>query len=103
MSFDEMDSEPVDEDTAIESVLGENPRASELAGMISALEQKRRAMLSETKKSVMASERFKLEGKLAEIDMQLKVLRDEEAITTFVENSVRVTLSKPPVYRDEEE
>ena len=99
----EFDDVP-DAESAIDSVLGDNPRASELHQLIAALAQRRAAVLKEADKSVSAGERIKLEAKIAELDMQLKVLRDEEAITTFVENSVRVTVNKPPsAYHDEEE
>lgn len=89
------DDDLPDEDSAIESVLGENPRAKELQLMISALEQRRSAALREAEKSISAGERFKLEARLAEMTIQLKVLREEEAITSFVENSVRVTINRP--------
>jgi hypothetical protein len=91
-----------DAESAIESVLGENPRASELQQLIVALGQRRAAVLREADRSVSAGERIKLEAKLAEINMQLKVLREEEAITTFVENSVRATINKPPSAYQEE-
>ncbi len=93
-----------DAEAAIDSVLGEYPRASELQQLIAALAQRRKATLREADKSASAGERIKLEARLAEMDMQLKVLREEEAITTFVENSVRATVNKPPAaYRDSDE
>ena len=96
--------EPPDTESAIESVLGDNPRASELQQLISALKQRRTAVLREADKSVSPGERIKLEAKLAEIDMQLRVLREEEAITTFVENSVRATINKPkPALLDDDD
>ncbi len=85
----------INEDQAIESVLGENPRATELQSMIEAVLSRKAAVLREAEQTDSGSVRFKLEAKAAELAMQLKVLRDEEAITSFVENSVRVTLSKP--------
>jgi len=103
METDDYELEMPDEDAAIESVLGANPRASELHAMIEALVLRRRAVLREAERSISANERIKLESKLAEIEMQLKTLREEEAITTFVENSVRVTLSRPPSFTDTDE
>lgn len=104
MRLEEFNNTPPDEDAAIESVLGENPRARELHAMIEAVEQRRSAMLREADKSTSASDRFKLEAKIADLDMQLKVLRDEEAITKFVEDSVRVTISRPSLnYMDDDE
>lgn len=103
MQPDGYDEEMPDENTAIESVLGDNPRATELQAMISALETRKRAVLREADRSRFASERIKLEAKLGEIDIQLKALREELAITTFVENSVRVTISRNPNVMDDDE
>jgi hypothetical protein len=88
--------EEPDAESAIDSVLGDNPRASELQQLISALQQRRNSVLREADKSAFAGERIKLEAKLAEMDMQLRVLREEAAITTFVEDSVRATIRRPP-------
>jgi hypothetical protein len=97
--FDELP----DAESAIDSVLGDNPRAIELHQLITALTQRRSAVLKEADKSNSAAERIKLEAKLAEMDMQIKVLREEEAITTFVENSVRATIRNPPSAHREDE
>lgn len=92
-----------DEDKAIESVLGDNPRADHLAELITALASRKRAVLREAEKTISANERIRLEAKLAEMAMQLKALREEQAITTFVENSVRVTINKPSMLDLEED
>jgi hypothetical protein len=89
------DDEIPDEDTVIDQVLDGGPRASELELMIDALRQKRRATMREADRAVTATERFKLEAKVAELDIQIRALREEAAITKFVEDSVRVTLHKP--------
>ena len=48
----EFDAAP-DAESAIESVLGENPRASQLQQLISALAQRRAAVLREADKAVL--------------------------------------------------
>jgi hypothetical protein len=44
-----------------------------------------------------------MEARLAEMSIQLEALRQEAAITTFVENSVRVTINKAPSAPDEDD
>lgn len=85
----------VDEEQVIDEFLGENPRARELRLMRSALEQRRDAFRRDRDRAKDANERARLNAKIAELESQIAVLRDEEAITTFVEDSVRVTLHKP--------
>lgn len=95
MRMEDYDDDIPDEESTIDAVLGENPRARELRLMIAALEQRRAAFQRESERTNEKGERAKLTAKLAELDTQIQALRDEEAITTFVENSVRVTLHKP--------
>ena len=83
------------EDEVIDEVLGENPRARELRQMRSALEQRRAAFHRDREHATDPQEQTRLDAKIAEMDKQIEVLRQEEAITTFVEDSVRVTLHKP--------
>ncbi len=97
------DTDLPNEDRAIESVLGENPRSDELLLLIQALESKRRAILRDAERSTNAHERIRLEARLAEMSIQLDALRQEAAITTFVENSVRVTINKAPATPDEDD
>ena len=94
MRIEDYDDDVPDEETVIDGVLGANPRASDLQLMIAALEQRRAAFKRQSERTTEASERTKLAAKLAELDTQIKALRDEEAITRFVEDSVRVTLHK---------
>jgi len=84
-----------DEEQIIEDVLGENPRARELRLMRAALEQRRDAFLRDREKATDDRERSSLGIKVAELNRQIAALRQEEAITTFVEDSVRVTTRKP--------
>ncbi|HZO91761.1 MAG TPA: hypothetical protein VFB38_25820 [Chthonomonadaceae bacterium] len=84
-----------DEEQIIEEFLGEHPRARELRLMRAALEQRRAAFERDLERAAGESERASLKAKIAELNKQIEVLRQEEAITTFVEDSVRVTLHKP--------
>lgn len=84
-----------DEEEVIDEVLGENPRARELRLMRTALKQRRTGFQRERDRAKDEEERAKLSARIAEMDRQIEVIRQEEAITTFVEDSVRVTLHKP--------
>jgi hypothetical protein len=81
-----------EEEQAIAEVLGENPRAQELHLMRTTLEQRRDGMQRERERTKDPAEQTRLQAKIQELDKQIKVLRQEEGITQFVENSVRVTL-----------
>lgn len=83
------------EDQAIADVLGENPRARELEGMRIALQQRRDAMRRDYKQTTDKAAQTRLQAKIQELNKQIAALRQEEQITQFVENSVRVTLHKP--------
>ncbi|MCS6777886.1 MAG: hypothetical protein RMJ43_06825 [Chloroherpetonaceae bacterium] len=86
----------VDAEAVIEEILGEHPRARELRQMRSVLEQRKDAMTRERDRCRNAQEREALEKKLAELEQQIAILRQEEEITAFVEASVRVSLLKEP-------
>ena len=83
------------EDEVIDEVLGENPRARELRQMRTALEQRRAAFQRDREHATDLQDLARLSARITEMDKQIEVLRQEEAITTFVEDSVRVTLHKP--------
>jgi len=83
------------EEEIIEEVLGEHPRARELRLMRTALEKRRAAFQRDREHAADPQEQARLDARIAEMDRQIEVLRQEEAITTFVEDSVRVTLHKP--------
>lgn len=83
--------EPTEEDL-INEALGENPRARELRLMRAALEERRNGLRKEA--DLPGADTPRRISKLRELDKQIEALHREEAIAEFVENSVRVTLSK---------
>jgi len=101
MRFEGYEDDIPDEEQVIEDVLGENPRARELRLMRAALEQRRERIRHELSRTQDERERARNEAKLAELEAQIQALRNEEAITGFVEASVRATLHKPSL--DDEE
>lgn len=100
--YDDSGNEMPNEDEVIEQALGENPRAVELHQMRSALEQRRAAYARERDTAKDDKERAGLNARLAELDKQIAALRREEAISSFVENSVRFAMHKPALDDDSE-
>ena len=92
----------LDEDQIIEKFLGENPRAGDVRSMRIALEERRRTMKREREQAKDDKERASFAAKISELNKQIRVMKEEEAITQFVESSVRLTLHKP-AKEDEEE
>jgi len=86
---------------AIDEVLQGKPRASELAEMVAALEVRRETFLRERDAASDAAGRKEWTARLREVDRQIDLLRQEQAITEFVENSVRVTANRPRLDMDE--
>ena len=84
-----------DEEQVIDEFLGEKPRARDLRRMRTALEQRRETFRQDRERAADANERAGLTAKIKEIDRQIAAIRQEEAITAFVEDSVRVTLHRP--------
>lgn len=87
--------EPLNEDQVIDEFLGEKPRARELRLMRMALVERRNAFAHDRDRAKEEQERAKLDHKLAELNRQIAAIREEEAITHFVEDSVRATLHRP--------
>lgn len=90
-----MDEEDASEErSAIDEVLGENPRSEQLRLMRAALEERRSAVRRERELAAEPAERARLAGRIRTLNRQIKALQQEEGITEFVETSVRVTLTK---------
>lgn len=84
-----------DEEQIIDEVLGENARARELRLMRAALEERRALFQREQERTNDEVENKRLNAKINELTRQIEAVRQEEAISEFVEGSVRVTLHKP--------
>lgn len=95
-TYDEFDDfEEIDEEAIIEQVLGESPRANELRLLRQTLESRREVLRRELAQTTDEKERDRSAARLREIAKQIAVLKEEEAVTEFVEKSVRFTLHKP--------
>jgi hypothetical protein len=89
-----IEDETITEDSAIDEVLGENPRSEQLWLMRAALEERRSALRRDREQASGDVERAHLASKIRTLTRQIKALRQEEGITAFVETSVRVTLTQ---------
>ena len=85
--------DPLDE--AIDEALGENLRAQELEEMIRALEIRRDTFAREHRTAANDDSRKSWQARIQEIDKQIEVLKREQAISGFVERSVRASASRP--------
>lgn len=84
---------------AIEEALEGKPRASEFADMIDALEVRRSTFERERTLATSDEQRKTWNQRLREVDRQINLLREEMAITDFVERSVRAASTRPrPVF-----
>ena len=81
--------DPLDE--AIDEALGENPRAAYLTEMISALEVRRESFEREFNSASTDANRKLWRVKLQEVDKQIAILRSDQAVSGFVERSVRAS------------
>ena len=88
------DEDVLDDEGIIDDFMGENARARDLRLMCAALTERRDDMRSQLAKTTDERQRSRLKAKIAEMGGQIAVLRQEESVTQFVENSVRVTLRK---------
>lgn len=82
----------MDEQEAIQRFLGERPGARELREWRETLQQ-RLASLTRDRNQGSAGAAAALELKIAQLQRQIAALQEEEAVTQFVEDSVRVTLA----------
>lgn len=80
-----------EEEAAVKEALGDNPRAQELRDLRLVLEQRLQTLLLDYRNSVDADEKRALQSQITELKRQIRVLKQEEAISEFVERSVRVS------------
>ena len=80
---------------AIEEFLEDKPRASALVEMIAALEDRRATFLRERDAATDEAQKREWDARLREVEKQIEVLREERAVTEFVENSIRATVNRP--------
>jgi hypothetical protein len=85
--------DPLDE--AIDEALGENPREDELAQMIAALNVRRETFERELTSADSEDAQKQWRAKIKEVEKQIEALRNDQAISGFVERSVRASATRP--------
>ncbi len=91
-----------DVDAAIDIALGDTLRARRMEELISALRVRRESIRRDLA-DAPAEQAAKWDKKLAEVERQINVLKQEHAIAEFVERSVRATANRPRTGSDEDE
>jgi hypothetical protein len=92
-----------DAEKAIDEALEGKPRSSELAEMVAALEVRRATFGRELARAGSEEDRKSWTQRLKEVDKQVELLRQEMAITDFVERSVRSAATRPRMDTDNED
>jgi uncharacterized protein involved in exopolysaccharide biosynthesis len=82
----------IKEEDVIRDFLGERPEAAQLRDWRETLERRLRAMEAELSRAA-PEQRPAIESRLQPLRKQIAALREEEAVTEFVEDSVRATLA----------
>jgi predicted trehalose synthase len=92
----------VKEEDVIREFLGERPEAAQLRDWRETLEYRLRSLEAELARAA-PEQRPAIESRLQPLRKQIAALRQEEAVTTFVEDSVRATLHLGAVSGTDEE
>lgn len=103
MHDEESEELQIDEEAVIDEFLGDKPRASRLKSLRLTLEQRRRMLQNERDSAKDTHIEAQMNAKITELNKQISALHEEESITEFVEQSVRVTLHKTPGAEVEED
>lgn len=95
-----------DTERVIQEFLGDNPRATEWRALRHALSERLAAVRLQQRQETEAgadSTRLRaLEAQATTLRRQVAALETEEAVTRFVEDSIKVTLAKSQPEEDEE-
>ena len=86
---------PLDEEALVDEVLGANPRAAEIAGWREELEKRLAGFRRELDQAHDPAAQKLWRRRIEELRAHIAVAAQEEAISRFVENSVRVALHRP--------
>ena len=82
----------MNEQQAVQEFLGDRPGVSQLAEWRITLERRVQALERDVERS-SAGEAVSLQLRIASLRKQIHALYEEEAVTRFVEDSVRVTMA----------
>ena len=92
-----------DMDEIIEAFMEGDTRAAELRAMRDALEVRLKALKAERPIVADIDDALALERRIRQVREQIAALKQEEAVSQFVEDSLRVSLSRPMTKREQDE
>ena len=93
-----------EQEEIVEEFLGDQPRAGTWRSYKEALaERLKEALASRDAVAPDSLQYLILDKKVGELREQVRVLAEEEAITQFVEDSVRATVTRPQTFRPGDE
>src|SRR5262245_44785522 len=85
----------MDDEAVIQQFMGDRPRSEQISEWVTVLGQRLRKLEQEARDAAGRGEAPPptLQAKIERLKQQIAALREEQAITEFVEDSVRVTLA----------
>jgi len=92
----------MDEQKAIRSFLGDRPDSGQWREWRKTLEERLKRLLAE-REGLPPEEQPRLDARAAELRRQIAAMEQEELVTEFIEDSVRVTLAMGSVVDGEQE
>ena len=92
----------MDEQKAIRSFLGDRPDSGQWREWRKTLEERLKRLLAE-REALPPEEQPRLDARAAELRRQIAAMEQEELVTEFIEDSVRVTLAMGSVVDGEQE
>jgi hypothetical protein len=97
-------SEKAEDEQIVEEFLGDQPRADTWRSYKEALAARlKEALASRDAVAPDSLQYLNLDKKVDELREMVRVLAEEEAITQFVEDSVRATMTRPQTFRQGDE
>lgn len=90
-------------DDLLAEFLGDTPRAAEWRSLRKALRERLNALLESREREVDAATHSALEVQITALRKQVAALETEEVVAQFVEDSVKASLARAPLFSDEEE
>lgn len=81
-----------DEEEIIDEFMGDNGRASQWRALRESLQDRLRALKAERASATLPEAISALDRRIAQIAQQVSVLETEEAVSQFVEDSVRAAI-----------
>ena len=92
----------IEADPIIDEFFGDNPRAAEWRALRQALANRVRGLRRQRDLETDPTQVEKLNGQIAALTRQVATLETEEAVSQFVEDSIKVSLARPGSTNEED-